>query len=279
MSHAVILLPMLWPWLVLIAAQISLLSRRNKTAIILLATFGAIVLIQGLLTWGAALMIFAGLLGASQMYRLKGALLWAGHLALIGWSIVLALHLLPGVHNPLVLDQVQSGPLSHPFTMYVNLDKPMIFFAVALAWPAMLRVGRAVKTAPLLAGLGLLPILLAVAVVSGAVDPEPVLPEWWLVFALSNLFMTCLTEEAFFRGYLQAAIATRFGPMMGLVASSLLFGLAHAAGGVLLVVFAALLGFACGLGYFATGRLWVPVLMHFGFNMAHLLLFTYPGPA
>ncbi|MCX8955020.1 CPBP family intramembrane metalloprotease, partial [Ruegeria sp. NA] len=95
---------------------------------------------------------------------------------------------------------------------------------------------------------------------------------------LSILFLTCLTEEAFFRGYLQSAITLRLEATGGLVAASLLFGLAHIGGGPALVVFASLLGLGCGLGYFATGRLWVPVAMHFGFNLTHLLLFTYPGP-
>ncbi len=279
MTHFLPLLPTLWPWLVLIAAQISALTGRSVIATALLAVFGVIALMQGLLSPGAALLILLGLLGARQLPRLTGVPRAIGHLAFIGWSLVLALHLLPGVHNLLVLDQVQSGPESSLFTMYVNLDKPMIFFAAVLASPAMLRSRNAIRTLPLVAGLVLLPGLLTVGVVSGAIHPERGLPEWWLIFALSNLFLTCLTEEAFFRGYLQSAIATRLGPIAGIAAASLLFGLAHAAGGALLVVFASLLGLACGLGYFATGRLWVPVLMHFGFNLAHLLLFTYPGPA
>lgn len=64
----------------------------------------------------------------------------------------------------------------------------------------------------------------------------------------------------------------------GAIAASLLFGLAHFAGGPALVGFASILGLACGLGYYATRRLWVPVAMHFGFNLTHLFLFTYPGP-
>ncbi|MEO9576761.1 MAG: CPBP family intramembrane glutamic endopeptidase [Tateyamaria sp.] len=279
MSHLLPLLPVLWPWLVLIAAQLVMLSGNRGIALTLLAAFGALVLMQGFVSAGAALIVVLGLLGAGQLRRLSGVSLVIGHVAFILWCLALALHLLPGAHNPLILDQVQAGPESRPFTMYINLDKPMIVFAVVLAWPAMLTARRVTAPTPVLIGLGMLPALLATALLFGAVHNEPGLPEWWLVFALSNLFLTCLTEEAFFRGYLQSALAARFGPIAGIAAASLLFGLAHAAGGALLVVFAGLLGLACGLGYFATGRLWVPVLMHFGFNMAHLLLFTYPGPA
>nr|WP_254436239.1 CPBP family intramembrane glutamic endopeptidase [Ruegeria arenilitoris] len=142
----------------------------------------------------------------------------------------------------------------------------------------MIQGAKPTKAAPLVVGLLLLPALFLLGLAIGAVRPEIGLPPWWLVFALSNLFLTCLTEEAFFRGYLQSIITSKSGATFGIAAASLLFGLAHAGGGPALVVFASVLGAACGLGYFATGRLWVPVLMHFGFNALHLALFTYPGP-
>nr|WP_253284756.1 MULTISPECIES: CPBP family intramembrane glutamic endopeptidase [unclassified Ruegeria] len=135
------------------------------------------------------------------------------------------------------------------------------------------------KFGPLVAGLLLLPGLFLLGLAVGAIQPEFSVPRWWLVFVLSNLFLTCLTEEAFFRGYLQSAIISRLGAVGGVIAASLLFGLVHFGGGPALVVFASILGLACGLGYYATQRLWVPVAMHFGFNLVHLLLFTYPGPA
>ena len=106
--------------------------------------------------------------------------------------------------------------------MYLNLDKPMVLFAVLLAWPAMLTPRAAVRAVPLFAGLVLLAILLNLGVWSGTVHPEVGLPSWWLVFALSNLFLTCLTEEAFFRGYLQSAIGVWRGPVAGLVGASTL---------------------------------------------------------
>ncbi len=113
---------------------------------------------------------------------------------------------------------------------------------------------------------------------AGAVKPEFGLPHWWFSFALFNLFLTCLTEEAFFRGYIQSLITSKAGAALGVAAASLLFGLVHFPGGLALVTFASILGAACGLGYYATGRLWVTTLMHFAFNAAHLAFFTYPAP-
>ena len=61
-----------------------------------------------------------------------------------------------------------------------------------------------------------------------------------------------------------------------LALASALFGLAHFAGGPLLMLFAGLAGLIYGLAWLWSGRLWVATLFHFGLNLTHLLLFTYP---
>ncbi|WP_171209024.1 MULTISPECIES: CPBP family intramembrane glutamic endopeptidase [unclassified Ruegeria] len=278
MAFFLSLLPQIWPWLVIAAAQITALGGRRELGLGMIAILGAYALSIGALSLSATLIIALGMAGAAVLPRLGGRLAVLGHLAFVVWSVALGAHLVPGVQNLLILDQVTAGPDSGMFTLYLNLDKPMVFFAALLAWPAILHTRTEFNPAPLFLGLALLPVLFAIGVWSGAVRQEIALPEWWLLFAFSNLFLTCLTEEAFFRGYLQSALSARFGSLVGLMLASLLFGLAHAPGGLELVVFASILGLACGLGYAATGRLWVPTLMHFGFNFAHLSLFTYPGP-
>jgi len=279
MAHFLSLLPVIWPWFILIAAQLYAVSGKQGLGLSLLVLFASLCPSLGLMTPLAALVAGAGLFGAAFLPRLHGPVSAAGHLLLILWSVALAAHLVPGFHNFLVLDQVLAGPDSTDFTMYLNLDKPLILFAVLLAWPGMTGGATETRIKPLACGLLILPALYALGLSTGAVRPEVGLPPWWLIFVLSNLFLTCLTEEAFFRGYLQSAIASKIGAPLAVTAASLLFGLAHFPGGPALVVFASILGAACGLGYYATGRLWVPVLMHFGFNALHLALFTYPGPA
>ncbi|MFY2823747.1 CPBP family intramembrane glutamic endopeptidase [Ruegeria sp. MALMAid1280] len=248
MAHFLSLLPAIWPWFILIAAQTGAASGQQRLGLTLLAAFGCIALMLGLATPLAVGIAGIGLLGAARLRRLSGPVALAGHLALILWCLALAAHLVPGFHNLLVLDQVQAGPDSTTFTMYLNLDKPLVLFAVLLVWPGMIQGSKPIKAAPLLLGLLLLPALFLLGLATGAVRPEIDLPPWWLIFALSNLFLTCLTEEAFFRGYLQSIITSKTGASFGIVAASLLFGLAHAGGGPALVVFASILGAACGLG-------------------------------
>ncbi|NOD64057.1 CPBP family intramembrane glutamic endopeptidase [Ruegeria sp. HKCCD9179] len=279
MTFFLSLLPAIWPWLILIAAQVTALVGHWAVALSLLVLFASIASATGLMSLLAIAAVVGGLAGAALLPHLQGRLAVAGHALLILWCLAMGAHLLPGFQNLKVLDQVQTGAASTGFTMHLNLDKPMVFFAVLLAWPGMLQSTIQTKFGPLVAGLLLLPGLFLLGLAVGAIQPEFSVPRWWLVFVLSNLFLTCLTEEAFFRGYLQSAIISRLGAVGGVIAASLLFGLVHFGGGPALVVFASILGLACGLGYYATQRLWVPVAMHFGFNLVHLLLFTYPGPA
>ncbi|SQL02415.1 CAAX amino protease [Pseudomonas aeruginosa] len=42
------------------------------------------------------------------------------------------------------------------------------------------------------------------------------------------------------------------------------------------MLFAGLAGLIYGLAWLWSGRLWVATLFHFGLNLTHLLLFTYP---
>ncbi|WP_171179017.1 CPBP family intramembrane glutamic endopeptidase [Ruegeria sp. HKCCA4633] len=273
------ILSVIWPWFILIAAQVMALAGRAAIALSLLALFVSIASTTDLMSPLVIAAVVLGLAGAAFLPHLKGRIAVAGHALLILWCLAMGAHLLPGFQNLKVLDQVQAGAGSASFTMYLNLDKPMVFFAVLLAWPAILHNAIPTKTGALMAGLLLLPGLFVLGLALDAIQPEFSIPPWWLIFALTNLFLTCLTEEAFFRGYLQSAITSRLGATGGMLAASVLFGLAHFGGGPALVIFASILGLACGLGYYATQRLWVPVAMHFGFNLLHLIMFTYPGPA
>ncbi|MDQ4371173.1 CPBP family intramembrane glutamic endopeptidase, partial [Pseudomonas aeruginosa] len=120
------------------------------------------------------------------------------------------------------------------------------------------------------------PALLLLAVGVGLLRPELHAPAWLWQFVLANLFFVSLAEEALFRGYLQQRLGQWLGPWPALALASALFGLAHFAGGPLLMLFAGLAGLIYGLAWLWSGRLWVATLFHFGLNLTHLLLFTYP---
>ncbi|MBY6067717.1 CPBP family intramembrane metalloprotease [Leisingera aquaemixtae] len=279
MSFVLTSLPQTWPWLILMAALTAGWAGRRGLAFALLAVFAGAAVALGHLTPLALMALATGLLFAAFLPRTRGPAGLIGHAVLVLWSLALGAHLLPGVQNLSVLDQVRATPASAPYSLHLNLDKPLVFFALLLAWPALLQRNDPTGRPVLAAGLLLLAALLPLALLTGALRLDPGLPEWTLLWMASNLLLTCLAEEAFFRGYLQQGLCRRFGPAAGIAAASLLFGLAHLGAGPAVAAFATLLGLACGLGYWGAGRFWVPVMMHFAFNLTHLLLFTYPGPA
>ncbi|MDR7019652.1 CPBP family intramembrane glutamic endopeptidase [Aeromonas salmonicida] len=263
-------------WGALALAVLLCLVRQRLPGLILLGVALLAALYLGHLSPSALLIALAGLLLAWRTPGLPQPWRGAALTLILLWAIALMLHLIPGFSNLKVLDQVQAGPASVPFNMYLNLDKPLVFFGLLLAWPALLGQGGAVRWRAL--ALLLLPLaaLLITAWQLGALKPEAGLPYWWWLFALNNLLFTCVAEEALFRGFIQQGVAARSRLWLGILVASLLFGAAHLAGGPLLMLFAALAGACYGLAFHFSGRLSVAIVIHFLFNFAHLALFTYP---
>lgn len=263
-------------WLALGLAVLLCLARQQRSGLILLGVALLTALWLERLSPVAALVSLAGLLLAWRTPRLPQPWRGVALTLVLLWAMALTLHLVPGFDNLKVLDRVQAGPASVPFTLYLNLDKPLIFFGLLLAWPALLGPGGTMRWRPL--ALLILPLaaLLITAWQLGALKPDVGLPHWWWLFAFNNLVFTCVAEEALFRGLIQQGVTSRSKPWLGLLVASLLFGAAHLAGGPLLVLFAALAGACYGLAFQLSGRLSVAILLHFLFNFAHLALFTYP---
>ncbi|GAB1115195.1 MAG: CPBP family intramembrane metalloprotease [Shewanella algae] len=211
--------------------------------------------------------------------RLKQFAVYGAQGLILLSAVALTVHLLPGFDNLKLLDKVQASSGSAPFSMYLNLDKPLSLFLLLLAWPLVAGTPKSLPRRKIIL-LALLfaatPALLGLASLSGAINWDPKLPGWWWLFALNNLLLTCVAEEVLFRGALQQYLVKRGGALLGVTLASVLFGLAHLAGGWTLVLFAALAGVLYGLVFQLSGRLWLAALCHFCLNFCHLLLFSYP---
>ncbi|MGP8305959.1 lysostaphin resistance A-like protein [Vibrio sp. YIC-376] len=274
----------IWIWLPLFLAIGAAFTRHMSAMLLLLAVtlvsalivkrIEPIAFITSLVTLGIAYKLpeFADRQRGKPLYLL-------GWIAVLIWCAMLFTHLMPGFNNLQVLDKVLAGPQSIPFSMYLNLDKPLALFALLFAYPALLGSEKRVELHRLSVILILLFALFPIACLLGALKVELSLPNWWWLFAINNLMITCGAEEALFRGFIQQSLSRRFNWMIGLAIASVLFGVAHIAGGGLLVLFATLAGLGYGLVFHFTGRLWCAVLVHFLFNFVHLLFFTYPAVA
>ncbi|MQA89651.1 MAG: hypothetical protein GEU90_05385 [Gemmatimonas sp.] len=133
----------------------------------------------------------------------------AGHVVFIAVALGLGLHVLPGFHNLRPIGPVQFTPDAVPFTMYLNLDKPLAGFWLLLVWPALcLRrngwkgIGRGLLIAAATAV-----VCLELGVVLGKLDFAPKRSHLGWLWALNNLLLVCLTEEALFEDICRRAWA------------------------------------------------------------------------
>jgi membrane protease YdiL (CAAX protease family) len=251
--------------------------------------------------WAVLLVAYALALSGKEITYIGVAwlLLTAGALFLVtrwhGWkqiamhgvfivlSLLLFLHRLPGFNNLLVFDKFRISPDAAPFTMYLNLDKPFIGFILFTFFGSTWYANRP-DTKTLLKAIAL-PLLVISSICLGTAlllhfvswDPR-VVPKAWL-WALNNLLLVAVCEEAFFRGYLQGIIGKQVfkgkSPYLPLFITALIFGVAHTTGGPALMLLAFLAG--CGYGWaYLKGGILAAILTHFFFNALHFFLFTYP---
>ena len=203
-------------------------------------------------------------------------------------GLLLGMHALPGFQNFLVLDKVVLSGGAAPYTLYLNFDKTLVgVFILGLCHQPLLK--RANEWADALRRAApIVPIHIAmVAVAAAAIGYLTWQPKWVPIFwfwAAVNLFFVCLSEEAFFRGFIQRELSAALGnspagSAVAIAVSAGLFGLAHFGGGVSYVVLAAAAGIGYAIVYQRTKSIEMSMLAHFALNTVHFLLFTYPAVA
>jgi membrane protease YdiL (CAAX protease family) len=99
---------------------------------------------------------------------------------------------------------------------------------------------------------------------------------WWLCL-LGLAVGPALNEELWFRGFLGRGLVGRYGPTVGILLTSLLFGLAHL--DLVQGLYAVILGLGLHLMYRATRSLWVPIVVHFVFNAVAVVTVFLAGGA
>ncbi|MGS0891362.1 CPBP family intramembrane glutamic endopeptidase [Burkholderia stagnalis] len=278
------LLPCATIWLALFAAAALAWQRPLHGASIALAALGgAIALALGKLApiglAPLALLIAAAWGVAPGRPR---AVRIAAHALFAALAIALSLHLLPGFHNPRAIDPTRFTPDAVPFTMYLNLDKPLVglWLLWVLPWVAPeVALSRALRTG-VAAAFATAAVCLAGALALGIVGWAPKWPPAGWLWLANNLLLVTFAEEALFRGYVQGGLTRalhRFawGPWAALATGAVLFGAAHASGGWQWIVLGTVAGVGYGLAW-RRGGLLASVLAHAGLNVVHFGLFTYP---
>ena len=207
---------------------------------------------------------------------------WLGHGLFIVLALALALHWLPGFFNGRAIHPQRFTDNAVPFAMYLNLDKPLIGFWLLLVCPWIV-ARRSFRLTVCATALALpLSVILALggAVMLGVIGWAPKWPDKAWLWVLNNLLLVTLVEEALFRGYIQGGLSRRlkhlpYGENLALLLASLIFALVHAGAGWTWVLLAGLAGVGYGLAY-RFGGLGAAIATHFGLNLLHFSLFTYP---
>ncbi|MBI6702234.1 CPBP family intramembrane glutamic endopeptidase [Pseudomonas viridiflava] len=205
-----------------------------------------------------------------------------GHGLFILTAVALALHVLPGFNNAKVIDAARFSPDAAPFTLYLNLDKPLVGFWLLLACPWILSAVAFIHSLK----VGVLALVvtsafcMTAAVVLGVIGWAPKWPAQSTVWWVNNLLLVTVTEELFFRAYLQNGLQNWFGHAkfatpLAIAITASLFGLSHFGAGWEWVLLAAIAGVGYGVA-FRFGGLPAAVISHFGLNLVHFGLFTYP---
>ena len=210
----------------------------------------------------------------------------SGVLAII-LSVMLAAHLIPGFNNWKVIDSVSLTETSLPYSMYLNMDKTLVGLAIlSLGFPLVksLKEWAFVLRSTLPIFLVGLIALASVSQTFGYTHWDFKFPNLFFVWALINLIFTCVSEEAFFRGFLQRNLFKmlqkyKYGNILSLITVSILFGLAHFAGGFKYVILSTIASIIYGYAYQKTQRIEASILCHFGVNTFHFIFLTYPALA
>lgn len=198
-------------------------------------------------------------------------------------------HQLPGFNNPRVLSAVRLTPDAIPYSLRLNFDKAafgLIFLGICHSRMATGMEWRAMSRAAGPPAAGLLVLMTVLALSSSYVQFAPKFPaEAWL-WMWANLFLTCVGEEALFRGLVQRQLQRswerkfRAGRWLAVITAAVLFGLAHFAGGPAYVVLSTIAGIGYGWAYVrSVGRIEASILTHFALNALHFFGFTYPALA
>ena len=175
---------------------------------------------------------------------------------------LLAAHAMSGFQNPVVLRDVVLSSGAMPYTQYVNFDKTLAgVLVLAIGWFAPLRTARdwsaTLRVAAPIVG-ATIAVVMAASLALGFVRFDPHWTPLFWVWAPINLLLTCVSEEALFRGFLQRELGVAlegraYAAATAVAVSALAFGLAHAGGGWRYVLLATLAGTGYALAYQRTG--------------------------
>lgn len=227
-------------------------------------------LIAGNITWiGLAFIIFLALLWI--FYDRKPNI--AIFMAIICLSLSFKLRFLPGYYPFFVAPKFALG-LENPLIGLFPLALLVPLARNSADWKSVLK-GAALGCAGIFA-------LAFLAIISGAIALDIKLPSYIAIRTLSNLILTSIPEEGFYRGFVQKTLCnyfknTKLGKIAALVLTSVLFSAAHIywSPNLGILAFTFLASLLYGSVYLYSEKIESAILCHFLLNLFHMTFFSY----
>ncbi|RYE06123.1 MAG: CPBP family intramembrane metalloprotease [Rickettsiaceae bacterium] len=215
---------------------------------------------------------------------------WAQFIVFLIIAILAAafsFHVIPGFANELAIPKTNLSIYSSPFVMYLNFDKTMaalIIYSMSNSNALIARnilSKRSVGLTMIYLGLCIC-VTLGLSILSGYVQYDPKIPHVLWLWIINNLLFVCVAEEIIFRFFLQNELKKWLQTLMPfsymhIILAAVIFGAAHYNGGLKYILLASICGLFYGNIYNKTNTILYSVLIHFGLNLFHILLFTYPS--
>lgn len=257
-------------------------------AAVLVAIVFALVLLQCLpLANGIGLLGVAGLacfFRKEELSRWLYAGLWLLLVLLAFW---VATYKPAGFSYPFIFDLSGESVSSPRYEFFANLGKGICgFLLLYFLWPKP-RDNEFVATPKYQFLVALLApaVVIAVAIPALGLYLQPKVVEQVLLFALGNLLIISVAEEAFMRLLLQQPLRNAIAAFSGnrwvqelvpLLAVTAIFVAIHSGlNGAAIWVYA-LAGFLYGLSYTLSKNIFYPIMIHFVVNQIHFSFLTYP---
>lgn len=217
---------------------------------------------------------------------------WLNNTIIFLLSVALLLHLVPGFNNLLIIEPIKLSENAVEYRQFLNFDKAILAaILLLLVVPKNNALNRQPLWRSVLVFIVVSAVCIGIALKSELVAVDVKLIALFIPWALVNLTITCVAEEAFFRGFLQiqfasffarfstssrSRYATSYANSLAILATSVIFALAHFPAGGVYMLLAGLLSVSYGVAYYLTKNIYLPILMHFSFNSVHFILLTYP---
>jgi membrane protease YdiL (CAAX protease family) len=278
----------------LIANLISFYCTKTKKLPIIFFSFSlATALIAGVVNLLSCSIIFLFGFLVYSFYQKKSP---SSHKVFIYFGIIIItifsfLHQIPTIDNIELLTNIKLSKNSSNFDLWLNFDKPLIaIFLLFFAYnpPKKFSDYKNIFIQTIKLFVPLLTILLALGTFGNFLVFDPKFPNFEITFLwlIKMIFLTIFAEEFFFRFFMQNSVIlllknskyfSKNSQIIGLIFTSIIFGLTHFSQGFIFILLATICGFFYGLIFIRTRYIEASILLHFLINLTHFIFFSYPS--